>query len=246
MPYNKILVFTATYNEKDNIKNLIYQIKKNLRNCDILVIDDNSPDGTGKVLDELKEHEDINLSVIHRTGKLGLGSAHLYAMRYAIENNYEVLITMDADFSHNPDDIPRLLEKLNNADFVIGSRYADGGKSDYSGYRQFISKTGNWLAKKTLGFTISEVTTSFRCFRTSMLKKLDLSQIKSDGYSFFLECVFYINYYGFILLEIPIHFKDREQGISKISKLQIVYSLVTLLKLILIRLFKIKENKISL
>ena len=241
MKENKLLIFTATYNEKDNIKNLCDEIYKNAPFSKLLVVDDNSPDGTGEYLNSLQKINE-NLVVIHRSGKLGLGSAHKLGMKYAIENGYDLLITMDADFSHDPKDIPRLIEEIKNADFVIGSRYMKGGSTNYLGYRKHVSSIGNWLARMLLGFSVHELTTSYRCFRVSMLSKLNLNQIKSEGYSFFLESLFWINFYKFKTNEIPIIFKDRQAGVSKIPKLQIIYGLLTLTRLFLIRLFKINRK----
>jgi len=241
MKEDKLLIFTATYNENDNIENLCADVFNNVSDCNFLVVDDNSPDGTGDTLDRLKKDND-KLIVIHRSGKLGLGSAHMLGMKYAIENGYDLLITMDADFSHDPKDISRLVDEIKSADFVIGSRYMEGGSTNYLGYRKHVSSMGNWLARVLLGFSVHELTTSYRAFRVSMLQKLNLNRIKSEGYSFFLESLFWINFYKFKTSEIPIVFRDRQAGVSKIPKLQIVYGLLTLLRLFLIRLFKINRK----
>jgi len=126
----RVLVFTATYNEADNIASLVREVFASLPQCDMLVVDDNSPDGTGRILDELKT-QDSRLRVIHRSGKNGLGSAHKLAIKYSIAQSYDALITMDADFSHDPKYLPQMLRELEDADFVIGSRYAPGGSCEY-------------------------------------------------------------------------------------------------------------------
>ena len=233
----KTLIFTATYNEKGNIENLVNAIKQSSPKSDLLVVDDDSPDGTGKILSQIAK-KNKNLKVVHRQGKQGLGSAHRYAMNYAIKNKYDSLITMDADFSHDPADIPRFFEALQNFDFVIGSRFMKGGSTDYTGYRRFISTAGNILAKFLLLSPISEHTTSFRAFRVSMLETLEIDQVMAEGYSFFMEFVFQIFHKKFRCTEIPIHFRDRESGESKIPKMQLVYSLATLVRLFLRKVFK--------
>ncbi|MDH4127186.1 MAG: polyprenol monophosphomannose synthase [Spirochaetota bacterium] len=241
MKKNKLLIFTATYNEKDNIESLCRAIFDNSPDCDLLIVDDNSPDGTGEILEDMRIL-DNRIFVIHRSGKLGLGSAHKLGMNYAIEHEYDILITMDADFSHDPKDISRLTQEICNVDFVIGSRYMDGGGTNYLGYRKHVSSIGNWTARLLLGISVHELTTSYRAFRVPMLAKLNLKQIKSEGYSFFLESLFWINFYKFKISEIPIIFRDRAAGLSKIPKLQIVYGVLTLIRLILIRFFKINRK----
>ena len=185
----KVLVFTATFNEKQNISLLIQGILAVVPAADIMVIDDNSPDGTGKYLDELVIRND-RLKVIHRPGKLGLGSAHYMAMLYAIKNKYDILVTMDADLSHDPADIPRLISKLEGVNFVIGSRYALGGSCDYLGYRKHLSVVGNWVARILTGIPLHEFTTSFRVFDIHALSRMKFNWIGNFGYSFFLETVF--------------------------------------------------------
>jgi dolichol-phosphate mannosyltransferase len=217
----RVLVFTATYNEKDNVQKLCPEILALPDAYDMLVVDDGSPDGTGQILDTLSA-ANPRLKVIHRKGKLGLGSAHKLAIQYAMDEKYDVLVTMDADFSHKPQDIPRLIEALgNDAGFVIGSRYAKGGQCDYTGYRKFVSTCANISSRALLGVPLTEYTTSFRAFRVSDLRKVDLNSIQSQGYSFFLESTFRVHQSGVKLREIPIHFKDRVHGESKIPRSEI-------------------------
>ena len=241
MSDNKILVFIATYNEKQNISDLFYKIIKISSEYDVLIIDDNSSDGTKEILEDLMKANPC-LNVIHRPRKMGVGSAHRAAMVYALKNEYEELVTMDADFSHSPSVIPKMLDKLNNSDFVIGSRYMKGGKSDYVGYRKWVSLIANKFARLTLGIRIYECTTSFRAFRVSLFNSLNLSEIKTNGYSFFLECVFKLKCVDAEMTEVPIHFKDRFHGSSKIPKTEIFRSMYKLTKLFMSRFYKIQTD----
>ena len=237
MSKNKILVFIATYNEKQNISDLFYNIIKISPEYDVLIIDDNSTDGTKENLEKLDASHNC-LTVIHRPRKMGVGSAHRAAMVYALKNEYEELVTMDADFSHSPNTIPQMLEKLKTSDFVIGSRYMKGGNSDYEGYRKWVSQIANKFARLTLGIKIHECTTSFRAFRVSLFNTLNLSSIKSNGYSFFLECVYELKCVDAEMTEVPIHFKDRFHGNSKIPKTEIFRSMYKLASLFLSRFYK--------
>ena len=227
----KILIFTATYNESDNITSLIKDINSYAPGADILVVDDASPDGTGQILDDLTQ-EFPQLQVAHRPRKAGLGSAHMLAMKRAIEGGYDFLVTMDADFSHHPKYLPEIIEKLTaGTDFVIGSRYVTGGKSDYGFLRQLLSRGANTFAITLLGLPLKETTTAYRGFRTSLLKKLDLDSIRSTGYSFFVEFVYQITRSGSQSAEIPIHFEDRRAGSSKISKIEILKGVFAVIRL---------------
>ena len=241
MSKNKILVFIATYNEKQHISDLFYNIIKISPEYDVLIIDDNSTDGTKESLEKLIATHTC-LTVIHRPRKMGVGSAHRAAMVYALKNEYEELVTMDADFSHSPSTIPQMLEKLKTSDFVIGSRYMKGGKSDYEGYRKWVSLVANQLARVILGIKLHECTTSFRAFRVPLFNSLNLSPIKSNGYSFFLECVYRIKCEDAEMAEVPIHFKDRFHGKSKIPKTEIFRSMYKLASLFLSRFSKKQTN----
>lgn len=236
---SRILVFTATYNEKENMPPLLEGIWSVVPNADIFVIDDNSPDGTGLLLDQLAQ-QNPKLLVKHRPGKLGVGSAHSEAIKYACEKEYDILITMDADFSHDPKVIDSMIKGLESNDFVIGSRFVEGGKLDYSGFRRFISLGANWLARYALGIRCRETTTSFRGFRKSLLQKLPIQQVKAEGYSFFLECTYLVCRTTQKVQEIPIHFQDRRYGQSKISQAEIYKGFLTLFRLCFQRLFHLK------
>jgi len=239
----KILIFIATYNENLNISNLFQSIINISPDYDVLIIDDNSTDGTKEILEKLTL-ANCRLTVIHRPRKMGVGSAHRAAMIYALNNEYEELVTMDGDFSHSPKTIPLMLDQLKTSDFVIGSRYMKGGKCDYTGYRKWISLVANHVARIILGIKIHECTTSFRAFRVALFNSLNLSAIKSNGYSFFLECVYEINCINVEIAEVPIHFKDRFHGNSKIPKTEIFRSLNKLASLFLSRLYK-KQTDLS-
>lgn len=241
---DRILIFTATYNEADNIQNLIADINFFLPGNAILVVDDNSPDGTGEILNELSKIY-FNVHILHRARKLGLGTAHKIAMYYAIEHGFDYLITMDADYSHHPKYLPILLENLKKNDFVIGSRYMKGGKSGYGISRTFISLTANFLTRALLSISLMECTTSYRGFRVAFLKKLNLDCIRSDGYSFFIEFIYYISLLSKKMKEFPIYFEDRRAGTSKISKQEIFKSILLLKRLFFLKKISLKRSLLS-
>jgi dolichol-phosphate mannosyltransferase len=216
----KILVFTATYNEVENIYTLITKIKKFNPQVHILIIDDNSPDGTADVVKTLKK-KIRNLNLIIRKKKDGLDSAHKLAYDYAIKKNYDYLITMDGDLSHDPKRIDNFIKNLPNFEFVIGSRYMKGGKCLMKGKRLLLSKYGNLIIKKILNINLTEFTTSFRGFNLKRLNQFNLNKVKTNGYSFFMGTVFEIYNRGYSVKEIPIVFKDRVNGVSKIPKMEI-------------------------
>lgn len=238
----RILVFAATYNEADNIEDLIREIFIHLPNQEVLVVDDASPDGTGEMLDRLAA-EDPRIHVIHRLGKLGLGSAHLLAMNYALYHEYDCLITMDADFSHHPKYLPEMERHLKDYDFVIGSRYIAGGYCEYGFVRSLISKTANFLTRLLLGITTHETTTAYRGFSIGLLRKLDLNSFRHQGYSFFVESIYAVSLATPNLGEFPIYFEDRRAGTSKISKMEIAKGALNLFNMFLKRVFPEKENE---
>ena len=227
---SKILVFTATYNEVQNIKKLISLIYKNFPKADILVIDDNSPDLTYKLLKKLKKKYK-NLKIKLRDKKYGLDSAHKFAYDFAKKNGYVKLITMDADLSHNPIEIKKIVRLLDKSEFVIGSRYIKGGKCEMGFLRYLISFIGNKFIKFFLGIKCNEFTTSYRGFNLIKLKNFSLKKIKSKGYSFFMETVYLINKKNFKITEIPIKFKNRIYGKSKIPKIEILRTFFNLIRL---------------
>ena len=227
---SKTLVFTATYNEVQNIKKLISLIYKNFPKADILVIDDNSPDLTYKLLKKLKKKYK-NLKIKLRDKKYGLDSAHKFAYDFAKKNGYVKLITMDADLSHNPIEIKKIVRLLDKSEFVIGSRYIKGGKCELPLLRYLISFFGNKFIKFFLGIKCNEFTSSYRGFNLIKLKNFSLKKIKSKGYSFFMETVYLINKKNFKITEIPIIFKNRIYGKSKIPKIEILRTFFNVIRL---------------
>jgi dolichol-phosphate mannosyltransferase len=233
---NRVLVFTATYNESGNIAALVSDIFAALPGCEILVVDDNSPDGTGAILDRLAA-EDPRLHVIHRPGKNGLGTAHKAGMKYAIEQGYDALVTMDADFSHDPAVLPEMMRQLEQAEFVIGSRYVPGGSCEYPFSRVALSTVANWLTRATLSIPVHETTTAYRGYRRSLLERMDINGIRSEGYSYFVEAIYQVhrltrqNQGIRGMAEFPIRFADRRAGSSKISKKEIWKGFATLFRL---------------
>jgi len=224
---SKTLIFTATYNEKENIKNLIQNLNELSLDIDILVIDDNSPDKTWEILKKL-EKEIKNLKVIIRDNKSGLDTAHKLAFDYAKNHNYEKFISMDADLSHDPNEIPKMMDILKTSSFVIGSRYVKGGKCEMSGHRLALSIIGNKFIKKILKINCNEFTTSYRGFNLSKLGDFNLNTINSKGYSFFMETIYRLNKHQVNIIEIPIHFKNRRHGYSKIPGIEIFRTLKNL------------------
>lgn len=226
----RVLIFTATYNEGENIAPLLDEIVKNVPSADILVIDDNSPDGTA---DLIKRRSNSHIKLLSRPEKLGVGSAHKCAMHYAIRERYDYLVTMDADFSHDPGLLPTLLAGAAPGRFVTGSRYCAGGRCDYTGYRKLISRLGNIAARWLLRLPLNECTTFYRVFSVKSLELLPFYKIRSNGYAFGVQIVFYLSRVGIELVEMPIHFTDRQKGKSKIPPFQIFYSAIDLLLLTL-------------
>jgi dolichol-phosphate mannosyltransferase len=227
-----VLVFFPTYNEAGNVERLILTVREYLPNCSILVVDDASPDGTGDVLDRLSTTLP-RLHVVHRPGKLGLGSAHKLAMLYARDAGFDALITMDADFSHHPRYLPKFIELLQQADFVTGSRYMSGGRSDYGLGRTFISRTANLFAKAALGLALEENTTMYRGFTAELLSRVRIEQIKSEGYSFAVDSLNEVARVTDKLAEFPIHFENRATGASKISEVEIYRAMFTIQRIAL-------------
>ena len=228
----KILVFTATYNEKENIKKLITLIFKHCSNANVLIIDDNSPDKTAEEI-ELLKNEFKNISLIKRDSKLGLDTAHKFAYKYALDKGYDYLITMDADLSHDPAELTNFISSLETYPFVIGSRYAPGGKCLMKGRRLLMSKYGNIFIKLVLRINCNEFTTSYRGFDLKKLGSFNLDTVKASGYSFFMKTIFEISKRKIEIKEIPITFKDRSQGYSKLPRIEIFRTLLNLFLLIL-------------
>lgn len=213
------LIIIPTYNELENIGPITAAIFENLPEAEILVVDDNSPDGTGKKADELAA-QDARIHVMHREGKQGLGKAYLAGFKWALERDYQYVFEMDADFSHDPKRLPAFLEAAKNgADLVLGSRYVEGGGTVNWGLsRKIISRGGSLYARTILGIPISDVTGGFKCFRREVLEGIGLDEVMSVGYSFQVELNYRAVRRGFRVKEIPITFEDRKVGKSKMSK----------------------------
>ncbi len=224
----KILVFTATYNEKENIEKLILGIKENLPSSSIFIVDDNSPDGTAEIIKKMQEKIE-NLNLLVRDKKYGLDSAHKLGFEYAKKNNFNYLITMDADFSHDPKELINIVENLHLNSFVIGSRYTNGGKCLMKGSRLIISYLGNKAIKIISGIKSNEFTTSFRGFNLEKLANFHLNNVNYKGYSFFMGTIFELYRNDIAIKEIPIIFQDRFKGISKIPRFEIFRTLKNLL-----------------
>jgi dolichol-phosphate mannosyltransferase len=217
----KTLVTVATYNEIDNLPQLVAAIHDHVPAADILVIDDNSPDGTGQWCDETHAR-DPRVSCLHRPAKLGLGTALIAGMRYAIANEYDCLLNMDADFSHHPQYIPAILAAMDPAgqpqrDCVIGSRYVSGGGTQgWPLHRRMMSRLVNFYARVMLGLKTKDNSGAYRCYRVELLQKIEFDSIRSRGYSFQEEILWHLKRAGARFAEVPIVFADRERGQSKI------------------------------
>lgn len=214
----RTLIIIPTYNEYDNLRPLLQEIFSNAPDTDILIVDDHSPDGTGELADELAE-QNSQVRVLHRAGKLGLGTAYIAGFRYAIQEEYDAAFEMDADFSHDPKYLPDFLQKIEGADLVIGSRYIDGGGTpNWSRMRKIISGGGNTFARFMLGLPIHDCTAGFRCYRRHVLESIGLDAIESQGYAFQVELAYRVYNQGFRIVETPIVFMDRRVGKSKMSR----------------------------
>lgn len=226
------LMIVPTYNERDNLPDLVRLLRGLPGNVHVLVVDDGSPDGTGALADELAA-VDPGVAVIHRAGKLGLGTAYQAGFAHGLARSYAYICTMDADFSHNPADLPRLLElAAAGKDLVVGSRYVPGGNVvGWPAGRKFISFVANRLAHLFLGLSTRDCTAGFRCYRREVLETIPLAAIFSGGYSFLMEMAFLCEQAGFRIGEVPITFVNRTQGDSKISKIEIYKAVYTLLRL---------------
>ena len=227
---NKILIFSATYNEAGNIKNFLNSIEELNLALDILLIDDNSPDNTWKKIQEYSKNKE-NIYLIIRNKKEGLDTAHKIAYEYSIKNNYDFLITLDADMSHDPKVIPEFIDKLKTYAFVLGSRYIKGGKCDMRGSRLFLSYFGNKFIKFVLSIDCNEFTSSYRGFNLKKLKDFNFKNVSAKGYSFFMETIFQIHNKGISINQIPIYFANRKQGKSKIPKIELFRTLFNIMKL---------------
>lgn len=226
MSNSNILISLSTYKEAENIVKITNKIRDKFPKIKILIIDDYSGDNTEELI---RNKNDKDIIFLQRPKKLGLGTAHKLSLVFAIKNNYDFLITMDADFSHDPIYLPDLIKYAGNENFVIGSRFCKGAKSDYRGIRRIISICGNYFAKKFLNINLNEITTYYRIYSVKLLKKLPFNELNAQGYSLGVRLVWLMKKLDANLIEVPIHFKDRSKGQSKIPKLQIFISFFDLL-----------------
>ena len=223
----KFLVVIPTYNEIENLRGIVKLVLEQyeshgplcgLSQLHIVIVDDNSPDGTGALADELAMG-DARVSVVHRTHKAGLGRAYIAGFNWGLDEGFDVICEMDADFSHDPRHLPDFWRLLNDYDVVIGSRYVSGGGvRNWSRFRKFISKGGSFYARTILGVGIVDLTGGFNAWKREVLEAIDLSTIQSDGYAFQIELKWKAFKKGFLIAETPIVFEDRTQGKSKMSK----------------------------
>jgi len=227
---DKILIFSATYNEAGNILNFLEEINNLNIKLDVLLIDDNSPDNTKDIIKKYSTTKNY-IKLIVRDKKDGLDTAHKTAYDYSLSNKYDFLITMDSDMSHDPKRIPDFVTELKNTPFVTGSRYMKNGSSDMTGWRFFLSFFGNKFIKFILKIDCTEFTTSYRGFNLKKLNDFHLKNVDSKGYSFFMETIFLLNSKNFLIKQIPIHFKNRQKGKSKIPKIEMFRTLYNVFRL---------------
>lgn len=234
---SKTLIVIPTYNEAENISELIKSVLRVDSSFHILFVDDSSPDGTGSIIDMFSQ-ENQSIHLISRPGKLGLGTAYIEGFKWALARNYEFVVQMDADLSHNPKDINRLISEMDSSDVAIGSRYIDGfNVVNWPLSRLALSYGANIYAKLLIGFPIYDSTAGFKCFKSDVLREIDLNAIKSEGYSFQIE----MNYFAFInnfkIKEVSIVFTDRTIGQSKMSKRIIIEAIFMVPRLMFRKIF---------
>ena len=212
-----LLMVVPTYNEVDNVAPLLERLHRSVGQAHVLVVDDSSPDGTGALADRLAEHDE-RVHVLHRSRKEGLGQAYLAGFAWALERDYEVVGEIDADGSHRPEDLPRLVAALEGADLVIGSRWVEGGSvMNWSWRRELLSRLGNAYTRTLLGVAVRDVTAGYRLFRRSTLERVDLSSVQSTGYVFQADLTLRTLNAGLAVTEVPIEFVDRVRGESKMT-----------------------------
>ena len=229
-------IVLPTYNEADNLARLVGELLSLSVPLSVIVVDDNSPDGTGMLADDLVSADPGRLVVIHRLGKLGLGTAYIAGFRRALQLGATSILTMDADFSHNPRFIPEMVQCLATADLVIGSRYTPGGSThNFPMRRRILSRCANAVARNALGLRTQDATAGFRLYRREVIESLALERILSSGYSFLIETLFLVERADWRVAEVPILFEDRVAGDSKISRQEILNALFTVCRLALQR-----------
>ncbi|MBP2368292.1 polyprenol monophosphomannose synthase [Pseudonocardia parietis] len=216
-PPGPVLVVVPTYEERENLGPAVARLHASVPDADVLVVDDASPDGTGELADELAAADD-RVRVLHRVGKAGLGAAYLDGFRHALTGEHQVVVEMDADGSHAPEDLPALLTALEDADVVLGSRYVPGGRVvDWPWHREMLSRGGNLYSRLALGVPIRDITGGYRVYRRAVLEQLKLDNVASQGYCFQVDMAWRAVQAGFRVHEVPITFTERERGASKMN-----------------------------
>jgi dolichol-phosphate mannosyltransferase len=216
-PVGQVIVLIPTYNERENLPRIVARVRACAPQADVLVLDDNSPDGTGRVADDLAS-DDRQVRVLHRAGKEGLGAAYLAGFEWALREGYDAIVEMDADGSHQPEQLATLLTALADADVVLGSRWVPGGTVvNWPWHRELLSRGGNLYTRLMLGMPIGDATGGYRVYRASALRSLDLHDVESLGYCFQVDLVWRAVRRGLTVLEVPITFVEREIGDSKMS-----------------------------
>lgn len=224
-PPGPVLVVIPTYDERDNLGPVLSRLHASVPEADVLVVDDSSPDGTGQLADEMAR-QDPRIRVLHRTEKTGLGAAYLAGFATALRGEHRVVVEMDADGSHAPEDLPALLAALADADVVLGSRYVPGGQVvNWPAHREWLSRGGNLYSRLVLGVPIRDITGGYRAFRREVLEELNLRQVASQGYCFQVDMAWRAVQAGFRVREVPITFVERERGMSKMSGAIVVEAL---------------------
>ncbi|NBC82086.1 MAG: glycosyltransferase [Bacteroidetes bacterium] len=247
---SKAVVIIPTYNEKENIENIIHKVLSYPNGFHLLIIDDNSPDGTADIVINLKKSHDDRIHLIQRAGKLGLGTAYIEGFKWALQHSYQFIFEMDADFSHNPDDLNRLYDACRQgADMAIGSRYKSGvNVVNWPMGRVLMSYFASVYVRMVTGMKINDATAGFVCYRSKVLETIDLDKIRFKGYAFQIEMKFTAWKFGFTIVEIPIIFTDRQEGNSKMSGgifNEAVWGVLKMKFFSLFRRYKIKEDKLS-
>ncbi|HEV2373622.1 MAG TPA: polyprenol monophosphomannose synthase [Streptosporangiaceae bacterium] len=214
----RVAVIVPTYNERANIEAIVARVRESVPDVDLLVVDDNSPDGTGEVADKLAA-DDAHVHVMHRAGKAGLGAAYIAGFGWALEQGYDAAVEMDADGSHRPEELPKLLAALAGADLVLGSRYVPGGEVlNWPKSRLVLSRGGNLYVRLALGLKLKDATGGYRAYRASTLRRLGLDQVQSQGYCFQVDLAWRTVRAGMKVVEVPITFVERVHGSSKMSR----------------------------
>ncbi len=246
----RILVIIPTYNEAENIKDLIPKVLEQSKftesyDIDVLVVDDNSPDGTANVVRDLQKEYEGRVYLIERPGKLGLGTAYVEGFKFALKNSYDYVFEMDADFSHDPNEIPKILKgALNGYDIVIGSRYSHGvSVMNWPMSRVLLSYFANAYARTLTGVPVKDLTSGFKCISRNVLKKIDLDKIRSNGYAFQIELTVKAYYENLKIAEHPIIFVERRSGVSKMSKKIVLEAALMVLRLSILRFKKLFKRR---